>query len=363
VPKRVNPGRWPARLGAGALVALLGMAGAAPAASAMPAPGLLPAASGRSGACTTADENAVTVIIDYQKLGGGIERYCASNLPKGAVGMDALRAVGVSTAGTTHDGTGFVCRLNGRPSAKESIAVPGDSDYREHCVDTPPSTAYWSYWWAKPGGSWVYSDSGVLSHRVVIGGYEGWSFSNDPEGGFGGRNPAPGVKPVAWPEAPKPSPKPTASKPPGPPPTAPAGPSPKPTPSATPERTSSATPAPRPSKPTKRSKPSSEPARSKPSKSSAASTPSSAASSASPAGDTVEDPAATQATSPAPTPVGSPESVSAAPPAAPTTPSPPPATPSELENSGPGAELAIAGALVVAVAGTAATVALRARRR
>ncbi|MEA5118498.1 MAG: hypothetical protein VB036_12930, partial [Propionicimonas sp.] len=322
--------------------ALFGVAAAAQSAGATPNPAMVPMAAGRDGVCTTADQNAVTVVIDYQNLGGGIKKYCASNLPKGAVGMDALKAVGVGTAGTTHDGTAFVCRINGRPAAKESITIPGDSEYHEHCVDTPPATAYWSYWWAKPGGSWVYSDKGVLSHRVVIGGYEGWSFSNDPDGGYGGKNPAPGLKPVAWQDPPKPStpkPAPTRSKSPSPQPVKP-----KPTGSSKPQPSQSSKPA---------------PIRSASVTPSATATPSATPGPNSPVPTESESATWSGTAVPAsPTPGQTAAEASPPPPSMPAG-----EDPAALQSgSGPGAELMIGGALVVAVAGTAIGVAVRSRR-
>jgi hypothetical protein len=160
-----------------------------------------PPTSGRSGACTGADNNAVTVVIDYQGLGGGTAVYCASNLPAGATGLDALTAIGVSYQGTTRDGLSFVCRVNGRPSSSEKITLPGGQTYQETCASTPPSTAYWSYWWAKQSGSWGYTSQGAGQRQVVFGSYEGWSFSL---GGGIGQAPAPRHSPVAW-QTPKPA--------------------------------------------------------------------------------------------------------------------------------------------------------------
>ena len=42
---------------------------------------------------------------------------------------------------------------------------------------TPPTTAYWGYWYAKNGGGWTYSNTGAASHTVIKGGFEGWAFS------------------------------------------------------------------------------------------------------------------------------------------------------------------------------------------
>lgn len=168
------------RLTAG-VVALCGFAAAsaavAPAAGASAAGAIAPLSSSREGVCATSDTSGVTLVIDYQQLGGGVATYCVSGLTASATGWDVLKAAGVSVAGTVHDGQSFVCRLNGRPGPGQTLPVTGDPDYVEKCVDTPPQSAYWSYWWARPGGQWTYSQVGSMSHRVVLGGFEGWSFA------------------------------------------------------------------------------------------------------------------------------------------------------------------------------------------
>ena len=188
----------------------------------------------RSGYCTTADTNAVTVVIDFGDLGGGTHVFCATGLKSGATGMDALRAAGISVTGTQQNGSGIVCRLQGKPTASQTIGLPGDPGYQEKCVDTPPSGAYWSYWSASAGGSWSYNSRGLLANRVKLGGYEGWSFSH-------GSRRAPGVTPSVH-NAPKPTvapkPKPTVK----PKPTATA--KPKPTVTAKPKPTTTAKPKP-----------------------------------------------------------------------------------------------------------------------
>lgn len=161
-----------AKLAAGAVVSLLGVAIAAP-----PAGATVPMTSSREGVCTTADTTGVTLVIDYQQLGGGIATYCVTGLTAAQTGWDVLKAAGVTVAGTVHDGQSFACRLNGRPGPGQVIPITGEPGYTEKCVDTPPQSAYWSYWWARPGGQWTYSQVGAMSRRVVLGGFEGWSFA------------------------------------------------------------------------------------------------------------------------------------------------------------------------------------------
>jgi hypothetical protein len=212
------------------LTALGSSLGLAPAADAVgagaaasidaPADIAMPAA-GRSGGCTTADEGAVTVVIDYQDLGGGVATYCATGLTSRSTGLAALQAVGVSITGTAANGDNVVCRLNGKPGPSQVVPIPGGDSYTEACAVMPPAAAYWSYWWAAPGGGWTYSSQGVASHHVNIGGFEGWSFAHNATSAT---VPKPRIDPVtpAAPAQPAPPPASTSAAPPPLPPAPPA---------------------------------------------------------------------------------------------------------------------------------------------
>jgi hypothetical protein len=148
-----------------ALVAL-GPAAARPAAA---------AEAGRPGACT--DDAGVTVVVDFRALGGDLVERCAPGPGgEGFTGLDALTGAGFSAAGTQRWGMEFVCRIQGEPAASDRLSIPGDDSYREDCGDTPPETAYWSYWYASNGGDWKYSSISSASRSTVKGGFEGWVF-------------------------------------------------------------------------------------------------------------------------------------------------------------------------------------------
>lgn len=104
----------------------------------------------------------VTVVVDFRELGGGIVVRCAPGSP--GSGFAALEQAGFAATPPLRT-PGFVCRLDGKPSAAT-----------EACVGTPPTTAYWSYWRAPRGGSWSYSPNGALGPPAEV---EGWSFSLD----------------------------------------------------------------------------------------------------------------------------------------------------------------------------------------
>ncbi|WKU05673.1 hypothetical protein [Micromonospora sp. HUAS LYJ1] len=158
-------------------------------------PGSPAVAAGSAGYCP--DASGVTVVVDFHELGGGTVVRCASGTQ--ATGLAALKNAGFEVTGTLRWGEGFICRIDGKPSAAS-----------EKCVDTPPASAYWSYWHAANGGGWAYSDKGVLNRKPPAGSFEGWSFSLNRDASDA---PRPGVTPK------RPAPTPP---PPPPPPTPPA---------------------------------------------------------------------------------------------------------------------------------------------
>ncbi|MDG4765811.1 hypothetical protein O7632_17140 [Solwaraspora sp. WMMD406] len=177
-------------------------------------------AVGRSGFCP--DDNGVTVVVDFQELGGPTIVRCA--VGDQATGHAALKNAGISITGTARWGESFVCRIEGKPTVAE-----------EPCVDTPPANAYWSYWHASNGGAWTYSQRGVTARKPPPGSFEGWSFSKNRTAST---SPSPGVAPVR--PVPQPPPSTPAPPPPPPPPpsrtTLPPPPNPSPTTPTTPTR-------------------------------------------------------------------------------------------------------------------------------
>jgi hypothetical protein len=112
-------------------------------------------------ACT--GSTGVTVVVDFAALGGGVQVGCRLGDP--STGLAALTGAGFTVTGTQRWGLAFVCRINGKPTAAT-----------EPCVNTPPATAYWSYWHAIPGGTWSYSTVGASSYNPAQGTVEGWAF-------------------------------------------------------------------------------------------------------------------------------------------------------------------------------------------
>ena len=109
------------------------------------------------------DHTGVTVVVDFQELGGGVNVRCAPGPVRS--GLGALDAAGVSWGGTLRFAD-FVCRIAGQPGAAS-----------EPCGNTPPATAYWGYWLAPRGGNWCYSILGPANRTPPAGTVEGWSFA------------------------------------------------------------------------------------------------------------------------------------------------------------------------------------------
>jgi hypothetical protein len=109
------------------------------------------------------DGDGVTIVVDFGSLGGGVNVRCGAQPIKN--GFDVFRHANVSYE--TVSGSEFVCRIAGKPGPQS-----------EDCTNTPPGDAYWTYWYAKPGGEWKYSNLGPGSRKPPPGSYDGWVFNS-----------------------------------------------------------------------------------------------------------------------------------------------------------------------------------------
>lgn len=125
--------------------------------------GLLVVGPRAAQAAACSGSTGVTVKVDFTAFAGAVSTQCALGDP--ATGVAALQGAGFTVTGTTRWGLAFVCRINGLPTAAS-----------QPCVNTPPVTAYWSYWHGVPGGSWTFSSSGASSYNPAPGTVEGWAF-------------------------------------------------------------------------------------------------------------------------------------------------------------------------------------------
>ncbi|MFC8503681.1 hypothetical protein ACFUC1_15070 [Pedococcus sp. NPDC057267] len=137
----------------------------------------LPGGAAQAAACS--GTTGVTVVIDY---GSSSSTLCG---PDASSAIRVLTSVASVTYPPQYPGT-VVCQINDVPS--------------QPCTRMPPSSAYWAFFHATRGGSWVYSSSGVAEYDPPPGSVIGFAF------GSGG---APSSPPPA--AAPKPSPTPSPS--------------------------------------------------------------------------------------------------------------------------------------------------------
>jgi hypothetical protein len=135
-----------------------------------------PAGADPIGSCTAT--SGVIVVVDFTPWGGAIQRGCDATL---TTGYDALYAAGFTTAGDAHDGPEFICRIDDKPTPAQ-----------DPCIQTPPATAYWSYWHADAGqDTWSYSELGAATYQPQPGSVDAWTFGGTDLGGTDGQPPFP----------------------------------------------------------------------------------------------------------------------------------------------------------------------------
>ncbi len=169
------------------------LAGAA-AASGLALAGLVVVASPASAAACSGT-SGVTVVVDK---GGSISTRCASGDPSSALG--ALKSAGFTVKPTIPYGDSVICRINDYPSS-------------DQCMRMPPGNAYWAFFHAKRGGSWVYSSSGVASYNPAPGSVVGFRFGSGQQPGIAPPAPTKTSAPAPTKPAPKPTPRPPTTEP------------------------------------------------------------------------------------------------------------------------------------------------------
>jgi hypothetical protein len=131
------------------------------------------------GQCTATA--GVILAVDFGPWGGPLLRSCDSTP---TTGYAQLNEGGWHTAGTEHDGPGFICRI-GYSGYRHDAAYPTPT--QQSCVQTPPASAYWAFWQAGPGQtSWTYSLDGAVSYRPAPGSISLWVFGGTNLGGTAG---------------------------------------------------------------------------------------------------------------------------------------------------------------------------------
>lgn len=163
--------------------------------------------------CTTT--SGVILAVDFSHFGGGVYRACGSTPTSG---YTLLNQGGWATDGTRQYPTAFVCRI-GFAGFNGGTRYPTDFS----CATTPPASAYWSYWHAKPAeNSWSYSQAGAQSASPEPGSVDAWVFgATNVQGTNGGPSFSPdsvrahNVSPVGGGAASSRAPAPPSVTPPG----------------------------------------------------------------------------------------------------------------------------------------------------
>lgn len=157
---------------------------AAPGALLVPAGTAAAVPAARAAACPSA--SGITVVVDFQELGGGATAGCDANA--GGPASTNFRDAGYQLSYSQAEGMdGFVCRIQNKPA---------DGD----CAETDQ---FWSLWWSDgKSGKWAFSSRGVESLSVPEGGYVAFAWHQG-----GGSAQPPAAVPVAHQDA-EPTPEP-----------------------------------------------------------------------------------------------------------------------------------------------------------
>jgi LPXTG-motif cell wall-anchored protein len=127
-----------------------------------------PAVSGAEPIAGCTATTGVIVAVDFTSFGGAVKRACVANP---ATGEAALQQAGLSPVSVSSLSGFFVCQL--------TDPATGTAEPQTSCVDTPPVSAYWTYWHGLPGQStWTYSQSGAASYQPPAGSIELWAFGS-----------------------------------------------------------------------------------------------------------------------------------------------------------------------------------------
>ncbi|WP_206516005.1 hypothetical protein [Nocardioides pantholopis] len=99
----------------------------------------------------------VSVVVDYNELGDGLQAGCVPG--GGGDRASSLFPDAGFPLAYAQRSPGFVCRVSGVPAA-------------DPCTDTAPSDRHWSLWWSDgKSGTWTYASMGVSGLKVPDGGY------------------------------------------------------------------------------------------------------------------------------------------------------------------------------------------------
>jgi len=107
----------------------------------------------------------VTVVVDF----GVIDEPSVESCAAAGAATDVLSEAGVTTEGTVDYGDQVVCRVNGEPSAEETVTIEGQAPFTESCQTLNP-VAYWALWVkTAPDSEWEYAQEGVSTLQLEAG--------------------------------------------------------------------------------------------------------------------------------------------------------------------------------------------------
>lgn len=148
----------------------------------------VPSPAAYAAPCT--GDSGVSVVVDFNGLGGGVQQVCVSG--GGGDSASSLFPAAGFTLNYASRQPGFVCRVQGKPAS-------------DPCVNTAPADAFWGLWWSDgDASSWTFSSLGAASLKIPNGGMV--AFSWDAESGT--------APPSASPSHPDPAPTPEPDPPP-----------------------------------------------------------------------------------------------------------------------------------------------------
>ncbi len=150
----------------------------------------VPSPAAYAAPCT--GDSGVSVVVDFNGLGGGVQQVCVSG-GGGDAASSLFPAAGFPLSYASRQ-PGFVCRVKGVPTS-------------DPCVNTAPADAFWGLWWSDgDASSWTFSSLGAASLSIPDGGMV--AFSWDAESGTA----PPSASPSHPDPAPTPEPEPAAAE-------------------------------------------------------------------------------------------------------------------------------------------------------
>ena len=104
----------------------------------------VPSPAAYAAPCT--GDSGVSVVVDFNGLGGGVQQVCVSG-GGGDTASSLFPAAGFPLSYASRQ-PGFVCRVKGVPTS-------------DPCVNTAPADAFWGLWWSDgDASSWTFSSLG-----------------------------------------------------------------------------------------------------------------------------------------------------------------------------------------------------------